>query len=184
MAFLLKNNKRTEGSSTPASVLDQWIKVTQATNAGAGLALPATTTGQLFRVYGGRVLVRGLVGTVTTIIQTQTCNGKISSKQLSDAGAAVGTAVDVASNVDMTAREVGGMFFVEGDGTAMVASNAGCAYVAGTGPWIAPQGEIYLTTGATNTGAAKWDLFYQPLDPGAYVVPAALTTSGLLTAAI
>jgi hypothetical protein len=62
------------------------------------------------------------------------------------------------------------MLFVEGDGTAMVKSTAGAAFIgANSGQWIAPQGEIYITTSATNTGAIKWDIFYQPLDAGAYV---------------
>jgi hypothetical protein len=185
MAFLLKNTKRPQGSSTPGAVIDQIIKTTQATNAGAGIALPASTTGQLFRVKGGRVLIRALVGQVTTIIQTQADNVKVSSKALDNAGAAIGTAVDIAANLDVTAMEVGGMYFVEGDGTAAVKSTAGGALIgANSGSWIAAQGEIYLTASATNTGAMKWDCFWQPLDPGAYVEPAALTAAGLLQAAI
>lgn len=187
MALLIKDSRRPTATSTgnQPAILDQWIRVTQATPAGAGVALPASTTGQLFRVYGGRVVVKALVGTVTTVIQTQTDNLKVSSKALDTASAAVGTAVDVAANVDVTAREVGGMYFVEGDGTAGVLSNAGAAFIGpNSGSWVAPQGEIYLTASATNTGAMKWDLWYQPLDPGAYVVPAQLTGAGILQAAI
>jgi hypothetical protein len=185
VAFVTKNVNRAQGSSTPASVLDQYIKVTQQSNAGSGVALPATTTGQLFRVYGGRILVKALIGEVTTVLQTQANNTKISSKALSNAGVAVGTAVDVASNLDTTAIEVGGFLFVEGDGTALVKSTAGAVLVGtNSGWWIAPQGEIYVTTAATSTGAIKWDLYYQPLDPGAYAVQAQLTAAGILQAAI
>jgi len=185
MALILKDIKRPQGSSSKSSTIDQAIKVSGAvTSAGAGVALPATTTGQLFRVKGGRVRVKALIGEVTTIIQTQACNLKVSSKKLDSASAAVGTAVDVASNVDVTALEVGGTAFVEGDGTAVVLANAGATLVGSTGEWIAPQGEIYVTTSATNTGAMKWDIFYQPLDPGAYVEAAPLTAAGILTAAI
>jgi hypothetical protein len=180
MAFLVKNVKRVQGSSTPVSVIDQNIKVSV-----PAVALPATTTGQLFRVKGGRVLVKAIVGEVTTIIQTQACNLKVSSKALSNASAAVGTAVDIAANVDITAREVGGFAFVEGDGTALVLSNAGGAFIGpNSGYFVAPQGEIYLTTSATNTGAMKWDLWYQPLDAGAYVEPVPFTAAGILQAAI
>jgi hypothetical protein len=45
--------------------------------------------------------------------------------------------------------------------------------MVGTGAVIAP-GEIQLTTSATNTGSVKWDLYYLPLDPAAYVVPSAV----------
>jgi hypothetical protein len=179
MALLLKQTARPQGSQSQPAIVDQWIKVSQ-----PAVALPASTTGQIFRVQGGRVLVKALVGEVTTLIQTQACNMKVSSKKLTDAAAAVGTAVDVAANVDVTAREVGGLYFVEGDGTAGVLSNAGAAFVGtNSGNWVAPQGEIYVTTSATNTGAMKWDIWYQPLDPGARVVPATLTNS-VLTAAI
>lgn len=184
MAMMIKDTKRPTGSSGRQATLDQWIQVSQTSSTGTGIALPATTTGQLFRVKGGRVLVRALLGEVTTVIQTQADNMKVSSKKLDNSSVAVGTAVDVASNLDVTGIEVGGMLFVEGDGTALVKSTAGAALIgANSGMWIAAQGEIYLTTSATNTGAIKWDLWYQPLDAGAFVEPAALT-NGLLTAAI
>lgn len=184
MAFVVKNRIGSSVSSSASrqgsAVLDQAIQVTCPV-----ANLPATTTGQLFRVRGGRVLVKALVGQVTTLVQTQACNMKVSSKKLDSASAAVGTAVDVAANVDITAREVGGFYFVEGDGTAGVLSNAGAAYVgAAGGSWIAPQGEIYVTTSATNTGAMKWDIFYQPLDAGAYVEAVPPSSAGVLQAAI
>lgn len=179
MAFLAKNMHRPNASTSQPVILEQWVKVSQ-----PAVALPATTTGQLFRVKGGRVWVKALIGQVTTIIQAQACNIKVSSKALDSASAAIGTAVDIASNVDINALEVGGMVFTEGDGTAAVKSNAGGALAgANSGIWTAAQGEIYITTSATNTGAMKWDLWYMPIDPGAYVEAATLTTA-LLTAAI
>jgi hypothetical protein len=168
MAFLIKNRSSssvTGPSRQGPSTIDQTIQVSCPAR-----TIPATTTDQIFRVKGGRVLVKGLVGTVTTAIQVQADNMKVTSKALDAASVAIGSAVDVASNVDITTREVGGMYFVEGDGTAGVLSNAGATFVgANSGYWIAPQGEIYLTTSATNTGAMKWDIWYQPLDPTAYV---------------
>ena len=185
MAFISKDIQRPTGSSGRQGIIDQWIRVTQATSSGAGIALPATTTGQLFRVKGGRVVVKSLIGTVTTVVQAQLDNLKVSAKQLDNSSTAVGTAVDVAANVDATGAEVGGGFFVEGDGTAMIKTSAG-AILGGvvSGQWVAPQGEIYLTASATNTGAVKWDIWYQPLDPGAYVEAVPLTAAGILQAAI
>lgn len=176
MAFLIKNSVRPSGSSASRqglATVDQWIQVSRDT-----ATVPATTTDILFRVYGGRVMVKGLLGEVTTVIQTQADNLKVSSKKLSAASAAVGTAVDVASNLDITAIEVGGNLWVEGDGTALVKATAGASLIgANSGYWIAPQGEIYLTTSATNTGAIKWDIWYQPLDAGAYVVANAVAVA-------
>jgi hypothetical protein len=179
MALMLKNRtfNRSTGSASAQgyAYLEQLIHVSVPAR-----TIPATTTDQLFRVKGGRVKVKALVGEVTTVIQTQADNMKVSSKRLDNSSAAVGTAVDVASNLDITAMEVGGSVFVEGDGTALVKSTAG-AVLMGTnsGEWIAPQGEIYLTTSATNTGAMKWDLWYVPLDEGAWVEPVLSATAAI-----
>lgn len=183
MALFVKK-QRYGASSAEISFLSQYIKVTQASASGDGLALPASTSGQLFRVYGGKVLVQALIGTVTTAIQNSDPVLSFNVKQLSNAGVAVGTAVAIASTVDISSLEVGGTVFVEGDGTAAVKANAGCVFIgAAGGQWIAPQSEIYASTTATKTGAIKWDLWYTPLDNGAFVLPAALT-AGVLTAAI
>lgn len=168
MAFLIKNARTSAGAGPSrgnVSVVDQGIHVVSPSK-----TVPQSTTQQIFRVYGGRVLVKKLVGEVTTVIQSQADNLKVSSKRLDNAAAAVGTAVDIAANVDITGLEVGGNYFVEGDGTAGVLSNAGGVLGgSASGQFIAPQGEIYLTASASNTGAMKWDLWYQPLDEGAYV---------------
>lgn len=178
MALLIKRAHRQSSSSASqggAAVLDQFIQVSTATRTP-----PATTTDQIFRVRGGRVLVRALIGEVTTAIQNQACNLKVSSKRLDNSSVAVGTAVDVASNVTIQALELGSSLFVEGDGTALVTSTAGAAFIgANSGMWVAPQGEIYLTTSATNTGSIKWDIFYQPLDPGAYVDSVVTATAAI-----
>lgn len=177
MALTLKNRQRSIAAGSP--VIAQWIRATQ-----PAVALPATTTGQIFRVFGGRIICWLLLGEVTTIIQAQANNLKISSKKLDNAAAAVGTAVDISANVDSNAKEVGSLYRVLSSGAAAVWSNAGAGLATlGSDYVVIPQGEIYLTTAATNTGAMKWDLWYQPLDEGAYVAPAALTAS-LLTAAI
>jgi hypothetical protein len=179
MAFMLKNRSTT--NLTGANSRQGFATVAQAIHVQCpSRTLPATTTDQLFRVRGGRVLVWQLVGEVTTAIQNQANNLKVSSKKLDASSAAVGTAVDVAANVDVANRELGGLYFVEGDGTAGVLSNAGAAFIGpNSGSWIAPQGEIYITTSATNTGATKWDLWYQPLDEGAYVDPVVTATAAI-----
>lgn len=177
MAFLVKRqSNRPVGSGSPSqqggAFLEQFIKVVTPTR-----TIPATTTDQIFRVRGGRVLVKTLLGTVTTAIQAQADNMKVSSKRLDNASVAVGSAVDLCSNVDVTTREVGGTYFVEGDGTAGVLANAGATYIGpNSGYFIVPQGEIYLTTSATNTGAMQWEMWYQPLDDGAYVDPVLTAT--------
>lgn len=182
MAFITKNLHRPTQGGSQLAILDQYIRVRRDDGAGAGINLPATTTGRLFRVKGGKVLVRALIGTVTTIIQAQADNLKVSAQKLTNGSVASGTAVDVAANVDVTGLEAGGHIYVEGDATAAVLSNAGAVLVGtNSGLWIAEQGQIYLTTSATNTGKVLWDLWYQPLDPGAFV-EAEVLSSGILLA--
>lgn len=164
MAFLAKNvgpSARYANGDSP--VLEQWIRVSRATD-----TLPATATETLFTVAGGRILMKAMIGEVTTVIQTQACN--LSVNVDSDAGGA-----DVlASTLDISADAVGTYYGIEGDGTAVEDTGIGWGRIClGGGVVIAP-GIITLTTSATNTGSVKWDLYYLPLDPTAYVTPSAL----------
>jgi len=130
-------------------------------------SLPQTATQHLFVIAGGRVLITLLFGEVTTIIQSSDPVLKITSTPTT------GTAVDVASTVDASSLEVGGFLTVEGDGTALIKGNAGAGLPGtGQGKWICPIGYIDLISGASKTGAMKWDLYYVPIDDGAYVVSA------------
>lgn len=195
MALFLKNKNGQGNFAIQPPIVDQWIKVVRGDGTGGlgglgsgaepGVNLPASTTGRIFRVFGGKVKVRALIGIVTTVIQTQACNLKVSAQALAAAATTIGSAVDVAANVDVTGLEVGGHYFVEGDATAGVLSNAGLILVGtNSGEWIVEQGQIYLTASATNTGKVRWELFYQPLDFGAYVAPEVLSGSGTLQAKI
>ena len=168
MAFVIKNSnvaRPTGWDGNGQTCLSQWTKVSR-----PALALPATTTEQLFRVYGGRILVKLLLGEVTTVIEGTDPVLKVSVSSLTDASALQGTAYDIASTLDLSSDEVGTLYSVEGDGTAIISGNqvSGSVEAFGTG-FVMKQGQIYITTGATKTGAIKWDLWYQPLDSGAYV---------------
>lgn len=130
----------------------------------ASATLPATTTQTIFTITGGRVLINLLLGEVTTVVQAQACNLKVT------AAPTVGTAVDLASNLDINADEAGCLYLVEGDGTALVGANAGAAMSGiGKNGIIVNTGVIRIETSATNTGATKWACWYVPLDEGASV---------------
>lgn len=134
--------------------------------ARATATLPQSATGHLFTV-AGRVFVSLLFGQVTTAIQSTDPVAKVTLTPT------VGTAIDVASTVDLSSLEVGGFIFVEGDGTALVKSNAGGAFSAlGSVGFIVNAGFIDLITGASKTGNVKWDLYYVPIDDGSSVVAA------------
>lgn len=175
MAFLLKKTPAARAGYSDEPLISQWIKVSR-----GALALPQTTTEQLFRVYGGRVLVRLLLGEVTTVIEGTDPVLKVSVSSLTDAGALQGTAYDIASTLDISSDEVGTLYAVEGDGTALISGNQVSASVEAFGMgFVMKQGQIYITTGASKTGAIKWDLWYQPLDNGAYVVPINTATAAI-----
>src|SRR5689334_16854453 len=70
--------------------------------------LPASATQNLFTVAGGRILLMGIFGEVTTVIQTQACNAKLISTPT------VGTAVDLCAVLNITAKEVGALFGITG----------------------------------------------------------------------
>ena len=169
MAFVVKNASKARVAGPNGSgqaYLNQWIQVSR-----AAATIPASAANQLFRVYGGRILVHMLIGEVTTVIEGTDPVSTIRTTRLSDAGALVGTVYVVASTLDMSSDEVGTIYLVEGDGSAIVSAQlAGSGVGSLLGPWIMPQGQISHRTTATKTGAIKWDLFYQPLDPGAYAV--------------
>lgn len=133
----------------------------------AAATLPQTATQHLFVVAGGRVLINLLFGEVTTIIQSTDPVLKITSTPTT------GSAVDVGATVDASSLEAGGFLVCEGDGTALIKGNAGAGLPGtGQGKWICPIGYIDLISGANKTGATKWDLYYIPIDDGAYVVTA------------
>lgn len=133
----------------------------------ATATLPASTLGHIFTISGGRILVKYLIGEVTTIIQAQACTVKVTGTPTT------GTAVDwSAVSASISGLEVGGKFSLPAAAaTALVTGNAGGVIAKGA-EWVASVGTIDITTSATNTGSVKWDLIYIPLDTGATVVAA------------
>jgi hypothetical protein len=133
----------------------------------ATATLPASALGAIFTVTGGRILIRSLIGEVTTVIQTQACTVKVTSTPTT------GTAVDLcAASASISALEVGGRLALPAAAaTAMVTGNAG-AILGRLSEWVVGIGSIGITTSATNTGSVKWDLIYVPIDNGAQVVAA------------
>jgi hypothetical protein len=150
------------------------IKSADVRTIGAGLAvsratstLPATAALNIFTVSGGRVLLRYLVGEVTTIIQAQACTVKVTLTPTT------GTAVDLSAvSASISGLEVGGKLGLPATAaTALVTGNAG-GIITKQAEWVLPIGNLSYTTSATNTGSIKWDLIYVPLDNGATVTAA------------
>ncbi len=132
----------------------------------ASTAYTSTVAQTLFTIAVGKVLVKLFMATVTVIHQATTLNIKTQTAPTA------GTAVALSSDVDTTGLEVNGTVYVEGDGTASVKANGGVV-LASTTPlttgFIVSPGTITFTPSATATGATAWELWYVPLDDGAYV---------------
>jgi hypothetical protein len=136
--------------------------------ARATATLPASTLGNIFTVSGGRILLVGLVGEVTTAIQNQACTVSIGTAPTVGTGSA--TALGTASSV--IAAPIGTHIAAAPGGAATVdlSTQAGVLFQAAR--FIINAGSITITTSATNTGSVKWDLLYIPLDLAGSVVAA------------
>lgn len=134
------------------------VKVT-----GGAKTLPASTTGALFTVAGGRVLVTGIVGVVTTAIQAQANAIKLVATPT------VGSVNDLSATVESNGAALGAQFAPLGlAGDALVKSTGGGVSML-RNPICVAAGSIGLNAAATNTGAITWTLTYVPLDNGASV---------------
>ncbi|MFJ3923018.1 hypothetical protein [Streptomyces sp. NPDC090022] len=133
----------------------------------ATAALPASTTGSLFTVTGGRVLVTSIVGRVTTSIQAQA-----NAIKLVATPSGSGAVNDLSGTVESNGLAAGGLLSITGlAGDAMVKSTGGGVSTL-RNPVIVAAGAIGLNTAATNTGSVEWSLTYVPLDDGATVTAA------------
>jgi hypothetical protein len=138
----------------------------------AAQALPGATTGTLFTVAGGAVLIEFLAGVVTTAIQNQACTLSLGTTPTSGtaANAGIATATSVSNKpvgtfyVPQWASEVGGTPIIANSVQAQNGTLGGS--MAG---FLAYTGLITATTSATNTGNITWYLSYLPIDVGATV---------------
>lgn len=131
----------------------------------ATATLAASALENLFAVTG-LVKVTNIIGEVTTVVQTQTCNTKIHTNPT------VSTDIDLCANLDITGAAVGSRFVITGTVANAMVNQAAGGGIAQAGAVLVPAGYIAYTTAATNTGAVKWMVEYEPLERGAFVIAA------------
>jgi len=133
----------------------------------ATAALPQTTAEDIFTIASGRVLVVGLVGEVTTVIQTQANNTKLVSNPT-----ATGASQDLCAVLDITADPVGELYTISGTVADAMRSDLliGIPYLAN--PLILSEGAIELNCAASSTGSVAWSIIYVPWDADATVTAA------------
>jgi hypothetical protein len=142
---------------------------------GGAKTLPASTTGHLFTVAGGRVIITSVTGTVSTVIQSQACTiaigntptGGSNSASLATASASV-SALAVGASLYVPAFSSGSPQALLFSGASGVVSSEAVALGSG-GIALVPAGTVDWTTSATNTGAVVWSVSYIPYDAGATV---------------
>jgi hypothetical protein len=145
----------------------------------AAHTLPASTTGHLFTVSGGRVIVTSITGIVSTVIQAQACTisigatptaGSAAVASIAAASSSVsGLAVGVSLGVPAFSSGSPAALVFSGVSGVLAAADAGVGFMSAPGICLVPAGTIDWTTSATNTGAVTWSVSYIPYDAGATV---------------
>lgn len=134
--------------------------------ARAAAALPQTTAAAIFNVTGGRVAITGIIGEVTTVIQTQANNTKLT------ANPTTGPSVDLCAVLDISADAVGTLYGITGAFSDALVGAGAAAPLPQRAP-VVDVGSIDLDCAASNTGEVAWVLTYVPIDAGAAVEAAA-----------
>ena len=145
---------------------------------GGSKTLPVSTTGHIFTVAGGRVVVTTLTGVVHTVIQSQATTLSVGN---TPTGGSASTASfcatadldGVAAGVTVAVPQAAASALMVGtaNGTLLWNTTSGAqgVGVASGGLLLVPAGTIDVTTVATSTGAIIWTVTYVPYDVGAYV---------------
>lgn len=123
--------------------------------------LAQSTSLNLFSVTG-RIIITGLVGEVTTIVQAQATTLKLQT--ISTVGSIV---TDLSATVDMTGAAVGTLFGYPGGtaNAAVIGSN-----VLQPNETVVQAGFIRMLTVASSTGQMKWSITWVPFDDNGNVV--------------
>ncbi len=131
----------------------------------ATATLPQTGAGALFTVGTGRILIMGIVGEVTTEIETQGNATKLT------ANPTTGPSADICATLNITGDTVGTLYGITGTfGDALV--GAGAAGVFCSTPVVLDIGTLDLDCAASNSGSVLWVAYYVPLESGASLVSA------------
>jgi hypothetical protein len=146
----------------PTTLKRRIVKESWRVTERADAALPQTAEAALFTITGGRIVVRGIIGLVGTVVQTQANNTKLVEDPTTGAN------TDMCAVLDLTAAASGAVYSI--DGLPTVALTLG-GFLCAT-PTVCRVGAIDLNCAASNTGTMAWTLIWSQLDWGASVVAA------------
>jgi len=129
----------------------------------------SVTSQNLFTIAGGPVKVNVLVGQITTAVQAQANNTKLTHTCTG------GSAVDLCAVLNVSAAAVRKVFALDGVAATALTLSAAEGVVIQSAlhmPIILTAGTIALNCAATNTGVVDWYIEYEPLVEGATVTAA------------
>jgi len=130
-------------------------------------AVITAATVPIFTVSGGRIVVKQIIGEITTVIQVLATNVRL------NAVPTLGTARNLSANLNISGYAAGDLLGITGINTdAMIPPASGGALEEQTMGVIVQEGVINLISDAAPTGSVKWTLKWVPLDDGAAVAAA------------
>jgi len=131
--------------------------------------LPQGTAGSIFTITGGKVLMTGIIGEVTTAI-----GGANATKLIANPTVATAADTDLCAAVDINTCDIGDLLSITGTpADGLLAAHAGAVQMLGPTGVVLQTGALQLHCVGSTTGNIKWSLWYVPLDTGAYVTAAA-----------
>lgn len=142
---------------------------------GGAKTLPASGSGDIFSVNGGRVIITSLIGVVSTAIQAQATTLSVGNKPTGgvSATATLCATADlnnkpVGTSLAVPAAKASALIVSAADGTVVFNGSGGQGIaVSAGGLALVPAGTIQVTTVVTSTGAITWSATWVPYDVGA-----------------
>lgn len=128
----------------------------------AAVAIAGISTKSLFTVVGGRVIVKTLLGEVTTGLQAKANACKFNHTPTG------GNPVDLSAAVECNGDVAGTLYGITGLPATAMSVTIGTAVNSAYDIVLKP-GVIGFNTAADATGAIKATVVYIPLDDGAYI---------------
>ena len=148
-------------TSTKQALLAQHlgIRVDRATD-----TLPQTTSEDIFTIAGGRVLMTGILGEVTTV-----CGAGVGNLSLEHNPTAAGTTTAITGATAGANLEAGSLISMDGTAATGLILAVGGGVAMQSKPVALTAGTVTFKTSGSDTGSIKWSMFYVPIDDGAYV---------------
>jgi hypothetical protein len=134
------------------------------TNRATG-AMPQGAASPLFTITG-KVKILNVIGEFTV------AGGAVANALKLIANPTVGADVDLCATVEGNAAAVGSLLTITGTFANAMIKTVSAAVPSQASPVIVTAGTLDLSAAGSTTGSIKWTIVWEPVDPGAMVLPA------------